>query len=153
MRNSLTTNFSTKPWQILSILDKIWRWIQNLSMQTIDCSHETALLRDGSVVGSLLEQWFENGRPARTKARKCILNHFVDEVAYSMFRKNKGFREFSRFLNACSISQKWVFEEMGFSFEPRISILKNGSFLQGNSLLFLSTFISCESFAQKWVFV
>ena len=42
---------------------------------------------------------------------------------------------------------------MGFSLEPRTSILKNGSFLQGSSLLFLSIFISCENVAQKLVFL
>ena len=41
------------------------------------------------------------------------------------------FREFSRFLNTSSISQKLVFEEIGFSFEHRDSILKKVHFYKG----------------------
>ena len=65
------------------------------------------------------------------------------------FSKKWVFRDFLRFLDACSISQKWVFEEMGFFFwASNLNTQKWFIFTRE----FLYNFWPPESFAQKWFF-
>ena len=78
-----------------------------------------------------------------------------------------GFREFSRFHNACSISQKWVFEEMGFLLSLETQYSKMVHFYKGFPCYFpeplflvkmllknrlFSRILDACSNSQKWVF-
>ena len=85
-----------------------------------------------------------------------ISSAFIAPVFEEIF-----FRDFLRFLNACSISQKCVFEELVFSFEPRIY---NGISYYFRLLDFFSKNVFSQEystraqilkngFSKKWVFL